>query len=137
MTETFLGTATRREIKSEVLQGVSQDDEPPACPQADTHNLLLTRRGKPAYLHDIFQSLLCVCFLCHQFGCLEVSFHKEVTPFGSVPVRPRNFHQAVPQQQHEEKQAPGVGSGDPDGLELVPNRAQVDSCGRKLFPTKK
>lgn len=68
------------------------------------------------YLHDILQVLFCIRLLRHQLGCLEVGLDEQVSVPGGVPVGPRDLHQPVPEQQHQQEQTPGVGGSDPNGL---------------------
>lgn len=80
-----------------------------------------------AHLHDVLQVLLCVGLLRHQFGRLEVGLDEQVSVPRGVPVRTRDLHQAITQQQHQQEQAPGVGCCDPNGLELIPESDRTDT----------
>lgn len=79
-----------------------------------------------SHLHNIFQVFFGICFFRHQFCRFKVRLCQQLPVARCPPIGPRDFYQAVSQQQHQQEQPPGVGGGNA-------NRPQVRPLKMRLF----
>ena len=69
-------------------------------------------------VEDVLQALLRLRLLHAQLRQLEVDVRERVALLRVVPTGTRHLHQAVAEQQDEQEEAPRVGGGDRQHLEL-------------------